>query len=76
MGRIKFLHSWDTAKEDKTVFNDWQHKAIPTRYACRLIASNNRLEYVSEEDFIETAASLGYRRGVKCEYEEGYTDDD
>ena len=71
MAKIQFLSSWDSAKEDKTVFNDWCRKAITTKRACRLIAENNRLDYISEEDFIETATSLGYRQGMFM-----YDDDD
>lgn len=59
---IRFKRGVDYAKEDKNIFNDWESHAIPTVIACRRIAKNNGLEYVSEEDFIETARSLGYFR--------------
>ena len=70
MGEIKFLRSWDTAKEDKAVFNDWCKRAITTKRACRLVAEHNRLDYISEETFIKTAAELGYRQGMRFEDEE------
>lgn len=50
------------ARIDRDTFKQWETGHINTAQGCDRIAKNNRLTSVAEEDFIETAHSLGYYR--------------
>ena len=56
--------SWQIARADTRIFVRWMHRELTTLQACILIAMNNELDVVTEEDFIETAHSLGYYQSI------------
>ena len=60
--KFKKNSTWRQAENDIRTFRSWQKGEISTNFACEMVAHNNDLEFVSEEDFIESAELLGYRR--------------
>ena len=59
---FKFRNDLKIAFLDKQVLEDWCTGCITTKTAISRIAANNNCKELLEDEFIEKANSLGYRR--------------
>lgn len=65
---IDFSHD-ETARDlDIKIFRQWERNEITIDEACRAIAYNNSLPYVSKSDFENEACLLGYYNKNKKVY--------
>lgn len=58
--RIAFLSSSTCANQDMKIFRAYRHNQISLAMACRFMAENNNLPWVSREQFLNEMVICGW----------------
>lgn len=62
-GRIPFRQSWEAARKDIRIFEQFCKGEIDLDAVCRSVASNNYLEWISRSEMESFLEHSGWKRG-------------